>query len=136
CGHGLTLEKLEPLQAPVQHPFGFAFTPRDVANHFVIEPPAGVRTRIIGVAPSEFVCLEFFQARVQFFDRTGLISRSHNDNISAVMVFGSAHVSAKCVEQAWSLRTIVASSWTCVSRTLAIISVSASHKCVNSSATW
>src|SRR5262249_43290528 len=101
----------------------------DVLDDVLVQTAGRGGTRLVGVGPTEVVAADPLQLGVQFFDGghelTALSTWLLLDGLCGMQVVQTP--------SPWAM---VASRCTCEPRTRLIASVSASHSCGNSCATW
>src|SRR3954452_2282377 len=111
--HGLLLEQPQALEAALEHPLRLALLLRDVADDGLVEPALGRGTGDVGVGPAELVGAETFEL---------VGGRRHDVGLPVGMN----------VVQTPSPWAMVASRWTCTSRSRPMAAVSASQSWWNS----
>src|SRR6185369_8474757 len=139
-GHGLAPKQLQALQPQIEHPCGLVLLGRDVADDLLGQATARGLAGRVRVGPAELVTIKPL--------KLGVCGRRHAETPpdSVVLVVVAVEVvvvrgwtrdwAVTCVVHIPSPCAIVASRCTGVPSRRPKASVSASHSCGNSAATW
>ena len=131
--HGLAVEELEALQAQVEHPLRLALLPGDVADDVLAQAALGGRAGVVAVGPAELVAADALELRVALLDGGHRVLRRWRRRVPLRRGPGACGMQVVQTPSPWAM---VASRWTWRPSTRPIASVSASHSCGNSWATW
>src|SRR5690606_955412 len=129
--HGLLLEQAQALEAELGHPLRLVLLRRDVLDDVLVETTLGSSAGLVGVGPAVLVLAQAFELGVG-----SLRGESHAGFLPDVLAGAWWEILGMYVVQTPSPWAMVASRCTCVPRSSAKNSVSASHSCGNCSAAW
>src|SRR5207344_684720 len=137
AGHRLAPEQLQALQPEIEHPPGLVLQCRDVADDLLGQATARGRAGRVRVGPAELVSLKPLELWVRGRRHAEIPPGSVVVAVGAVAVrVWTRDRSVTCVVQMPSPWAMVASRCTGVPSSRPNASVSASHNCGNSAATW